>query len=80
MSSERRWNDIYTSFNEEVTAAEEGHGTLYNERLNSHSAQGTSMRNTVMNVEDRISTEQQTFFGADDRPERIQGLSYGSRG
>ena len=64
VSSERRWNDICASFNEEAIAADEGHDTLYNERLNSHSPQGTSMRNTIMNVEDKIATEKRTFFRA----------------
>ena len=81
VSSERRRNGICDSFHEEVTATEEGHDTLYNEKGKSHSAQGTNIRNTIMNVEGKIAAEERTFFRAqEDRPERPQGLSYGSRG
>ena len=80
VSSEGRWNETCDSFHEELTAAEEGHDTLYNEKGKSHSAQGTNIQNTIMNVEGKMAPEKRTFFRTQEvRPERPQGLSYGSR-
>ena len=81
MSSDKRWKEMCETFREEMDAAEAGHNTLYDEEGRALTAQGASIWNTIMNVENRIVPEKRTFFRAqEERPERIQGASYGFRG
>ena len=80
VASEGKWNEICAMFHEEMRAGREGHDTLYNEEGKSLSAQGATVWNTVMNVEDKMAPEKRTFFKQEERPERLQGESYGSRG
>ena len=73
--SEGTWDELRETFQAELEAAEQGHDTLLD-----HGA-GERMRMTVMSVENRLPTEKRQFFRTqDDRPERPQGQSYGSRG
>lgn len=81
VSSEGRWNEICDTFYEEMRAAEQGHDTFYDEKGEAPSAQGANIWNTIMNVESKIAPEKRTFFRArEERLERPNGASYGSRG
>jgi len=80
VASEGRWNEICDIFQEEMRACKAGHDTLYNEGGESLSAHGTEVWTTVMNVEDKMAPEKRRWFKQEERPERPQGKSYGSRG
>ena len=81
VSWEGKWNAICDAFYEETIAAEKGYDTLYDETSGALSAQGTNMWNTIMNVEGKVAPEKRTCFRAqEERPERLNGTSYGSRG
>ena len=81
VSSDERWKEMCDIFRAEIDAAEAGHNTLYDEKGISLTAQGANIWGTIMNVENRIVPEKRTFFRSqEERPERIQGASYGFRG
>jgi hypothetical protein len=81
VSSDQKWEEMCETFRAEMDAAETGHNTLFDERGIAWTARGATILNTIMNVENKIAPEKRTFFRSqDERPERIQGASYGYRG